>query len=77
VFEFALARLQPVGNFPQRTGLGQLTKQHRDKLIPARKAATMMFGFKFADVARKIRSLKKGKNLAKQTAGVTHFGLRG
>jgi hypothetical protein len=37
----------------------------------------MPFGFELADMTSEIGALKKRKNLAKETGGVTHFDLRG
>src|ERR1700734_4184263 len=77
MLEFAFAGQKPVGNFAQRARLSQLTEEHRDELVPTRKALGSIIRFEVPRVSGKIRTLKKGKNLAKKTAGRTHFGLRG
>jgi hypothetical protein len=73
MFELALAASEPVRNFAQGASLGQLAKEHRYKLIPTAEAFAPVFSLEFPDVMSKIRALKKGKNLGKQTGGGIHF----
>ena len=44
VFEFSFATSETSGNFPERMGAAQLTKQHGDKLAPAGKSFGVTFG---------------------------------
>src|SRR5215211_7144643 len=73
VLQFALATLQTVSDFAQRTGLSQLAEKHRDKLRPTAKTSGMTLRSEFAHVAREIRTLKERQNLGKQTAGADHL----
>jgi hypothetical protein len=77
MLEPAFARLEPVRNFTQRSRLGELAKKHRHQLGPATETPGVIFSLEFADMPGKNRALKQGKNLGKQTGGVSHFDLRG
>src|SRR4249920_787102 len=76
MLEFAFTGFEPVGNLAQGAGLSQLTEEHSDELVPAGKAARVVFGFELADVAGEIGTLKKFEDLAKKTGGGIHLDLR-
>jgi hypothetical protein len=53
-----------------------LAKEHGDQLRPATETARVAFSLELTHMTGKIRALKKGKDLGKQTRGVRHFDLR-
>lgn len=63
-------------DLPQRPRLGQLAKEHGGQLRPTTETASVTLGLELTHMTGKIRALKKGKNLGKQTRGVRHFDLR-
>ncbi len=76
MLELAFARFEAIADLASGALLGQLTKQHGDKLVSTRKAPGVIFGPQFPHVVGKTCALKKNEDLAKKTSRATHFGLR-
>jgi len=72
VFQFTQATTQTVADDPQRIGVGQMTKQHRDELSPTGKTSRMSFGFGVLYQGTKFRAREMMKKLIKQTSGLYH-----
>jgi len=72
VFQFTQATTQTVADDPQRIGVGQMTKQHRDELSPTGKTSRMSFGFGLFHQGAKFDAGEVMKKLIKQTGGLYH-----
>src|ERR671923_1292309 len=72
MFQFAQATTQPVTDEPQRVRVGQMTKQHCNKLRPERESSRMPFSFGRLHQSAKLCAGKMMKKLIKQTGGLYH-----
>jgi hypothetical protein len=72
MFQFTQATLQAVANEPQRIGVRQVAKQHRNKLSPTGESSRMPFRFGFFHQSAKFCAGKMLKKLIKQTGGLYH-----
>src|SRR5438093_3057641 len=72
MFQFTEATTQTIADDSQRVGVGQMTKQHCDKLCPTGKSARMSFGFGVLYQGTKFRAREMMKKLIKQTGGLYH-----
>jgi hypothetical protein len=72
MIQFTQATLQTVANQPQRIGLGQVAKQHRDELSPTGESSRVPFRFGLFHQSAKFCTGKMLKKLIKQTGGLYH-----
>jgi hypothetical protein len=72
MLQFAQATTQAIANEPQRIGMSQMTKQHRDELPPTGKTSGMSFRLGLFDQSAKFCAGKMMKKLIKQTRGLYH-----
>jgi len=75
MLQFAFTTRQPAANLAQRTGLPQLTKQHRDELAPAGEPASMSFGSGFANRLLKFQARKELQQLRENAAYSVQGGI--
>ncbi len=70
--ELSFAGSEPLRDFPERVGTGQLAEEHGDKLIPAGKSAGMAFGVHFFHGLLEFRSRKELQELTEYATKPIH-----
>jgi len=72
--QLALATRQAAADLAERVRAPELGEQHRDKLVPARKAARMPLGLRVLDGALEFGPRKKLEQLIEDAAESRHRG---
>jgi hypothetical protein len=72
MLQFAQATTQPIANEPERIGMSQMTKQHRNELAPTGKASRMSFRLGLFDQSAEFCAGEVMKKLIEQTGGLYH-----
>jgi hypothetical protein len=75
MLELAFTTRQPAANLAQRTGLPQLTKQHRDELPPAGEPARVTLRTGFANRLLKFQTRKELQQLRKNATYSVQGGI--
>jgi len=76
--QLAQTTRQAVADLTQRVGVGQLTREHRGELCPAREALGITFAVVLAHQLGELRAQHLLKELTEETGGPYHgIALRG